>query len=210
MVLMVVQWCAAATYRTQRLEQLAKAIHLSLPTPLETDVRMDSVTTHLGKPIRVCTNRFGEVSHIGYCLFAPELAAHYENEPLFQFVERYLLELDLRIDGKSPDVRMDVDQVVLTRGSLSLLRTLTPQANFSFDLEEIRRRFFRLTWQMESGGEVSMVIPADCQLIIGATSPEMELMAERDILRAVPLDNETIMQRWADAKGYGEECGVLL
>lgn len=208
--LTMTQWCAAATFRTQRLEQLARAIHLNLPEPLGTDQRIDSATTHLGKPVRVCTNRFGEVSHIGYCLFAPELAAHYQNEPLFQFVERYLLELDLRIDGKSPDLRMDVDRVVLTKGSISLLRTLTPQANFSFDLEEIRRRFFRLTWHLESGSEVSMVVPADCQLIIGATSPEMELMAERDILRSEPMDRDAIMKRWAEVKGYRGDKMLIL
>ena len=211
LLLLTAQHLAAApSYRTQRLEQIAHAIHLTLPEPLQPNAQMDSVTTHLGKPIHVCTNAFGEVSHIGYQLFAPALVEYYQNEPLFHFVERYLLELDLRIDGKSPDVRMDVDQVVLTRGSISLLRALTPQSNLSFDLEEIRRHFFRMTWRMESGSEVCMVIPADCMLIVGANSPEMELMAERDLLRAKPLDNKDIMLRWAEAKGYRGDKMLIL
>lgn len=189
---------------------MSGALRLILPDSLGANVRMDSVSTHLGKPIYLCTDAYGEVSHIGYQLFAPQLAEAYQNVPLFQFVERYMLELDLRLDGKNPDLRMDVDQVVLTRGSMSLLRTLTPQSDFSFELEEVRRHFYRLTWTLANGAVVSMVIPADCQLIVGANSPEMELMAERDILRALPLDEDIVMSRWADAKGYKEDQMLIL
>ncbi len=217
---MVVQICAATPFhasdsvgrrfRTERLGQMAQALHLNLPDSLAANAQMDSVSSFMGKPVYVCTDVYGEVSHIGYQLFAPQLAEYYQNEPLFHFVERYLLELDLRIDGKNPDLRMDIDQVVLTRGSISLLRTLTPQSNFSFDFEEIRRHFYRLTWTLSSGAVVSMVIPADCQLIMGANSPEMELMAERDILRAMPLDEERVMSRWVEAKGVRENNFLIL
>ena len=159
MVLQGIQLCHAQTYRTERLRQIASTLSLRLPADVKSSADLGTVANRGGKA-------YGEVSHIGYRLFAPELAAHYQNEPLFQFIERYLLELDLRIDGKTADVRMDVDQVVFTRGTTALLRSLTPQANFSFEMEEIRNRFYRLTWTLEAEGkEVSMVIPANCQLI---------------------------------------------
>ena len=204
-----VQFAVAATFLTQRLEKVAKAVHLQVPANIGANAQIDTILTHQGKAVRLCTNRYGEVSHIGYCLFSSELVKHYQNESLFHFVERYLLELDLRIDGKSPELRMDVDQVVLTKGSLSQLRSLTPRANFSFEMEEIHRRFYRMTWILANGAEVSMVIPADCQLIMGANQPELELLAERNLKRVEPLSEEAVMQRWAEAEGYRGE-GVLI
>ena len=211
MVLLTAQLCDAQTYRTERLRQIASALSLRLPADLKSCTDLGTVANRGGKDIYATTNAYGEVSHIGYRLFAPELVAHYQNEPLFQFIERYLLELDLRIDGKAANVRMDVDQVVFTRGTTTMLRTLTPQTNFSFDMEEIRNRFYRLTWSFDAESkEVSMVIPANCQLIIGANAIELEQMAERDILRAVAMPPQDILARWAEAKGFiGEHALVL-
>lgn len=211
MVLLTTQLCHAHTYRTARLKQIASALSLRLPTDLKPSTDLGVVANRGGKEVYATTNAYGEVSHIGYRLFAPELAAHYQNEPLFQFIERYLLELDLRIDGKAADVRMDVDQVVFTRGTTALLRTLTPQTNFSFDMEEIRNRFYRLTWTFDPDGkEVSMVIPANCQLIIGANAIELEQMAVRDIQRAVKMAPKDILERWAEAKGFRGEHALIL
>lgn len=211
MVLLTTQLCHAHTYRTARLKQIASALSLRLPTDLKPSTDLGVVANRGGKEVYATTNAYGEVSHIGYRLFAPELAAHYQNEPLFQFIERYLLELDLRIDGKAADVRMNVDQVVFTRGTTALLRTLTPQTNFSFDMEEIRNRFYRLTWTFDPDGkEVSMVIPANCQLIIGANAIELEQMAVRDIQRAVKMAPKDILERWAEAKGFRGEHALIL
>lgn len=211
MVLLTSQLCHAQTYRTERLKQIASALSLRLPADLKPSTDLGTVANRGGKEIYATTNAYGEVNHIGYRLFAPELAAHYQNEPLFQFIERYLLELDLRIDGKTADVRMDVDQVVFTRGTTALLRTLTPKTNFSFDMEEIRNRFYRLTWTFDpENKEVSMVIPANCQLIIGANAVELEQMAVRDIQRAVKMAPQDILQRWAEAKGFRGEHSLIL
>lgn len=210
LMMAAVQLCTAATFRTKRLEQIATALALHLPAEPQPSADLGTVANRSGKDIYAVTNHFGEVSHIGYRLFAPELAAHYQNEPLFQFIERYLLELDLRIDGKAPDLRMDIDQVVFTRGNTAILRALSPEANFSFDLEEIRNRFYRMTWTLDGGKEVSMVIPANCQLIIGANAIELELMAARDIRRATTLDRETILGRWAEAKGFKGDNVLIL
>ena len=202
---------AATTYRTERLKQIASALALRLSNDPQPGADLGTVANRNGKDIYAVTDQYGEVSHIGYRLFAPQLAEHYQNEPLFRFIERYLLELDLRIDGKAPDLRMDVDQVVFTRGNPALLRTLTPESNFSFDLEEIRNRFYRLTWTLggTEGREVSLVIPANCQLIMGANAIELEQLAERDILRATPFDRKTVLNRWAESEGFRGE-GVLI
>ena len=211
MMLLTAQACQAQTYRTERLRQIAAALSLRLPTDLKSEADLGTVANRGGKEIYATTNAYGEVSHIGYRLFAPELVAHYQNEPLFHFIERYLLELDLRIDGKTADVRMDVDQVVFTRGTTAILRTLTPTTNFSFDMEEIRNRFYRLTWTFGSENkDVSLVIPANCQLIIGANAVELEQMAVRDIQRAVAMSRKDILGRWAEAKGFRGEHALVL
>jgi hypothetical protein len=211
-MVVVVQITAVTTYRTERLKQMASVLALRLPNDPQPDTDLGTVTVRNGKDIYAATDQYGEISHIGYRLFAPQLAEHYQNEPLFRFIERYLLELDLRIDGKAPDLRMDVDQVVFTRGTPALLRTLTPESDFSFDLEEIRNRFYRLTWTLggTEGREVSLVIPANCQLIMGANAIELEQLAERNILRATPFDRQTVLNRWAESEGFRGESALIL
>ena len=178
---------AATTYRTERLKQIASALALRLSNDPQPGADLGTVANRNGKDIYAVTDQYGEVSHIGYRLFAPQLAE------------------------KAPDLRMDVDQVVFTRGNPALLRTLTPESNFSFDLEEIRNRFYRLTWTLggTEGREVSLVIPANCQLIMGANAIELEQLAERDILRATPFDRKTVLNRWAESEGFRGE-GVLI
>ena len=88
MVLQGIQLCHAQTYRTERLRQIASTLSLRLPADVKSSADLGTVANRGGKDIYAATNAYGEVSHIGYRLFAPELAAHYQNEPLFQFIER--------------------------------------------------------------------------------------------------------------------------
>ena len=60
---------AAPSFYTRCLETLSKAMKLNLPDRMEADVDNDSTWHYAGKPLRVRTNTYGDVSHIGYKLF---------------------------------------------------------------------------------------------------------------------------------------------
>lgn len=88
-------------------------------------------------------------------------------------MERYLLELDLRLDGKDAALRMDVDQVVVTKGSLQMLHQLNHQISLQVNIDEMTHKMYRL--DLDMGGKVmTVVIPADNQLLFGGNLIELE------------------------------------
>lgn len=197
-VLASIHVCLATPYRTQRLSRMAARLGLSLPDTLESDVQIDSIASYRGKAIRVKTDKFGEVKHIGYRMWDDSLSTVKGNEEyILDFVERYLLDIDLGDPIHSVSERMKLDNVRLTKGTLNMLhgvRTDTP-----FTIDEITRRMFRFTWQV-SEGDISIVFPADNQLIFGADIAELEDIAIRDISRTIPMiADEIILPKLADS-----------
>ena len=197
----VVTTVTAAPYRTPRLQKMAEAMRLILPDQLEPNINTDTLARWSARPVRIRTNGFGDVSHIGYKLFNDSLIAlQPQNQPVFDFVERYLLELDLNIDhDKNRETRMDVDDVKLVKGTVNQLWSVDPDTPFLMD--EIVRRMFRLTW-LVGGKEVVLTFPSDSQLLLGANSVELEGIVERDVQRMVPITGGDIIADWDNAKTY--------
>ena len=200
---------AATSFHTPRLEMMAKALALKLPDTMEPNMDTDGLATFNNRKLRIRTNTFGDISHIGYKLFnlpEPMDANTQANLPVFDFIERYLLELDLRLDGRSREQRMDIDQVVIPKGTMNMLYAITPE--IPFQIEAIPRRMFRFTWTT-NGQEVSLSFPASCQLILGANAIELELMAEKDIQRLIPMTSSDIISDWSTAK-VSKSQGLLV
>ncbi|MDE6354309.1 MAG: hypothetical protein K2L56_04520 [Prevotella sp.] len=207
MVAVCAQMAPAATrYHTQRLADMARAAGLSLPGEAAAGMCDDSTYTFRGRPLRVRTNSFGDISHIGYRLFSPQLMEAYGASPLFNFIERYLLELDLSLDGRTPAARMDIDRIVTTAGDISMLHTMAADAAFS--IETITRRMYRLKWAAGTR-TLSITIPADCQLLAGANAIELEEIFERDLQRIIPMDGDEFIGGWDKAKVARSE-GLLI
>lgn len=82
-----------------------------------------------------------------------------------------MLELDMRLDGRSPLERMNIDQVVISKGNLQMLRAIN--TNTEFSINELKRRMYQVTWTVK-GKKVEITFPADCQLLMGANAVELE------------------------------------
>lgn len=189
--------CAATPFYSPRLSRIAKAIKLVLPDCMEPNANIDSVGSYRNKVLRIRTNALGDVCHIGYKLFPDELFAANGGSPIFAFLERYFLELDLGLDGKTAVQRMDVDQVVLTKGTLGLMSAVNEQCPFS--IEEVKRRMYRITWTVRQK-QLSLTFPADCQLLTGCNAIQLEAIIKRDVPRFQPERSEVILQDWTKAK----------
>lgn len=193
---MAVSVCAATPFKTSLLERMARTAGIVIPDSLSANADLDSVAVVRGKEVHLCTNSLGQVSHIGYRLFNKDLMAFYKNHPVFHFVERYLLELDLGLDQRGTVLRMHVDQVKLVTGTLNQLRKVTPQMDLSFSVEEIVRKIYRLTWAYD-GEKVVMTIPAHAQLILGANAIELEDIFYRQLPKMFALTGDEVIQDWS-------------
>lgn len=188
---------AASSFHTQCLESLSKAVKIDLPEHIGANVDNDSTWSFAGKQLRIRTNAYGDVSHIGYKLFDSRWARDYEAQPLLNFIERYALEQDV------PDKKMDKAEeaskkyVTFIEGNASMLRLRTPEMPITINEKE--RRGYSVEWK-NGNQTVSMIIPADYQLITGANAIELENIFERDIRRITStLIADTLPDSWKNS-----------
>lgn len=176
----VVAAYASPAFATKRLASIASAAGLNLPFAMVVGTCNDTAWAYKGRSLRVCTNAFGEVSHIGYRMFDRSLLDSCASKAVRLFIERYALELDLRLDKRDARARMAFDKVVCGQGNVAMLADVTPQTPFT--MEEIERRMHRIRWNI-GDQTLSLTIPADCQLIMGADAVELEDIFERNLKR---------------------------
>ena len=194
---LVAQVCAATPFYNARLSKIALAVGVKLPDTIGSNANNDTAYSYKEKPLRIRTNAFGDVSHIGYKLFNNDLMNAYGGSPVFDFMERYLLELDLLMDGKSLQERLDVDNVVITKGNMGMLRMVNEDTPFS--IEYLKRRGYRVTWTVK-GKPVTVAFQANCQLIKGCNTIEMDSILVRELPKYKSLDNHTVLEGWNKAK----------
>lgn len=195
----VIMSYATPMFTTKRLAAIASSAGLNLPAILGCEIDNDTTWTFKDRQIRICTNIFGEVSHVGYKMFDSSLISSYNPKDILLFIERYALELDLKIDKRDALTRMAVDKVVCGEGNVAMLAKVTPQTSFS--IEEMERRMYRMKWNID-GKVLSLTIPADCQLIIGADAVELEDIFERNLKRMQTKSNFDVEDAFYKGKKY--------
>lgn len=179
-----IQVNAKTSFRTERLKTIAGMVKLNVPDSLEKHLTIDSLGRYKNKPVKLKTNSFGDVSHIGYKLFNGRTdGTHDPMMPFFDFIERYFLELDLELDGKKPAERIFLDKVDCIRGNIAMRHKVTDQTGFS--IKHVGRRAYTIQWVLDKD-TLELFVPADCQLILGANAVELETIFERDLKRVVP------------------------
>lgn len=195
-MMLVTQWCVATSFRLPLLAKIAEAVHLQIADSILTpSTEIENVFSYNGRNLYLRTDAFGEVSQIGYRLFPIYIREKYKGIPIFDFLERYLLELDLRLDGKDAALRMDVDQVVVTKGSLQMLHQLNHQISLQVNIDEMTHKMYRL--DLDMGGKVmTVVIPADNQLLFGGNLIELEQAFINGVNRMIAIDSDALIQNW--------------
>lgn len=212
------QGVAELRYHSELLQRMAKATALSLPDSLGVMTDNDSTWQYKGRQLRVRTNALGDVSHIGYKIFHNQIVALYENQALFDFLERYFLELDLHLDGKTTQQRMDVDRVVVKEGSVSMMTRVKETDPLSINYTP--RRLYTVTWQV-GGKPLTLSFPTDCQLMMGCNAIELENIFSRDVQRMPQcVDMGEALAPWAQVheessdqlkqKNYGSYLSHLI
>ncbi len=170
-------------FATERLRDMAGAMQLSGLDTLSPASDYRSGYAYNGRPLHVVTNAWGEVSHIGYCLFDPALSL-VQPSPVYHFVERYALELDLPSEyGRS--LRLERDQVHV-KGDWGLLSRLDGSEEFVIDCRPYVK--YRLCWTRDGKELLSMSFNMECQLLTGCNTKEQESNLLRDLKRTVPYD----------------------
>lgn len=196
---------ATPLFRTRCLEVLAKAMKMDFPSAMGINVDNDSTWNFKGRALRVRTNHYGDISHIGYRLFDSTWARQYEAQPLLDFIERYALEQDVTIEGVDKAEYISRKNVTFLQGKASLLKYFSSEKPLR--IEEIERRYYRIEWGEEDSLKIRMNVPADYQLLVGANAIELEAIFERDLKRtSSSLFSNQLPKNWKQgAFSYSEQ-----
>lgn len=162
----------AQTYNSERLSQIARMISLSVS-------KTDSVDscgyidcgTFKNMPITIGIDNNGIVNHIGYKLFDTNFKRDYPSA-VYDFAERYLLELECIPSELLRRERLQEDKVSILNGSLANVKKITPRT--MFNINHTNDFFFEISWTEDSRTLLSMQFPTDYELILGMPKVEIE------------------------------------
>ncbi len=130
----------------------------------------------------------GEVTHIGVPLF-PSVRKEGTLTMLFNFTERYMLELLLLNNQQERRDKMKEDQTLFGTGSLSALFPLKDSLQISVSTDKQNRH--RIEWKQEEPTLFSFSFPAQYELILGMDKPELEERLPEELKSTlIPTDIE--------------------
>lgn len=163
---------AKSTFRTAELERLAKELALDIDAlpdgyshPVVNDVRL---TVHQTEQI---------IDHIGIYLFSEELRS-IGKSPVFDFLERYFLQLKFPPQARSLQKMISDDQFKFITGSLESVDNLLLTDGFSYNYDNHR---YVATWNRQDTTLLSVSFPVEYELISGENKIEAEDNLPSDI-----------------------------
>lgn len=174
---------------TKKLETLAKATGVSFSDTLFDDNRhdYDSVFFYRKHPLHIKTNNQGEICHFGYSLFpAQKRDASLSN--IYDFMERYLLELDLLESWEKRQWRLKIDNVLCSGDPTKMIMSSSYDESVVINAD-INHKYL-VDWQ-RGQQRLTMTFDAYYQLLLGADDIELEEIAWRKIKKNASQKNYT-------------------
>lgn len=171
---------AAVPFSNPLAKKMADAMALEVKADTLRPHSQYVATNFGGRTVKVTTDYAGRVASVGYDLFGNASMPGNANASILQFVERYMLQLDLKLGSRDARQQCMIDKVSLTPdvNLLSGIDRTTP-----FAITKQNRRHIKLVWRTQSM-ERSISFPADVQLIMGMNAPELEQYAMDAIINA--------------------------
>ena len=170
LLIFVLKVNAQRKYQYVCLEHIAKSLNIS--SEIEMLPRGIFMFSYQGRPVKVCIDK-NRIHHIGYSLF-PLSFRYLSNSAIYDFVERYFLELHLKI-GKEKDMynRMQQDGVVFFEGNFNTLVSLVGKENLFVQLVEHDAKTCQITLSLKNDTCV-FVFPIEYDLLHSSDMLENE------------------------------------
>ena len=158
----------ATQYSTLKLKEIASSLFLPGLDTLST-----GEYTHFSyktRPLSVRVNRWNEVEHIGLKLFDSSIK---DSRPLsvYDFMERYLLELDL-VKGTEQAIRLGLNRVSFLVGDGNTVFDFDGTEEFESSLEAFRT--CRAEWKRRGKTILAITFDLDYQMLSGCDIIELE------------------------------------
>jgi len=177
---------AKPSFRTSELERLAQVL------ALDVDVLPDGYSHPVANGIRLTVHQTDQtIDHIGQYLFSEEMR-QMGKSPVFDFLERYFLQLKYPPQVKSMSNMMRDDQFKFLTGSLETVDDILSTDGFSFNYDN---HLYLATWNRNDSTLLSVSFPVEYELISGENKIEAENNLVSDIRNTkvvIPTDKPVI------------------
>lgn len=163
----------AQAYRTAELERLAAVVGLN-----QTDLPADGYCYQKAKDRWIVIGMKAHVvSHIGLKLFNEEMR-RMDKSPIFDFLERYFLQLKFPSTVTTTTNMVRDDQFSFLIGTLASVDELRSDDNFGYSLSQ---NYYTATWSRHGKPILRVSFPAEYELISGENKKEAENNIAEDI-----------------------------
>lgn len=156
---------AQSQFRTSELRRLASV--LSINTSKLTEGYSHPMVN--GLTLTVHQER-QTIDHIGLQLFSPEMRSLGQS-PIFDFLERYFLQLKYPPTIKSASNMLRDDQFRFLKGTIATINEIRPADDFSFTNDN---SLYTATWNRNGSTLLSVSFPVEYELISGENKIEAE------------------------------------
>lgn len=156
-------------YISDKLKTIAKKANVTINSSLPTGY--SDAGMYSGKALCVGIDNSRRVFHVGYKLFATEMKIKYPSE-VYDFLERYLLELDCVNSEVILRQYLDDDGVVIVDGNLSNVKKITTSTSFSFTRAE--NLYYEIQWKDSGKTLLKLRFPINFELLLGTRKKELE------------------------------------
>lgn len=169
LILACTMQAGTGTYISKRLKGMAEYLSLQNLDTLKSGIC--ETYRYKGHPLTIRVNKIGEIEHIGLKLFAQNLRSTYPS-PVYDFLERYLLERNASPLDTEEGTKMQWDKVHFSVGSAATALSLDSTAGF-FD-NHVDLKVYRVAWMVNDKIVLQMSFDMDYQLMSGCTEIELE------------------------------------
>lgn len=180
----------SAQYETIRLKRIGEVVGIksdSLQNKLTT-INLDSNVIFRNHILNIKKNPWGEICHIGYSLF-PNDVRNTSLSYIYDFVERYLLELDLLKKNNEIKKKLRADNVILNGDFHSVLND-TSSVSF-ITIEDLKYHCYRVNYgRGENWFQIDFT--PNCQLILGANDKELEEIFSRHFRQSINDKSDSV------------------
>lgn len=174
------------SFATDQLKEMSQVMQLS--------AQLDSLSPndtlyikYQGKDVIVRTKN-NRVNHIGYCIFTPEQRSSMQS-PVFDFLERYVLTLDLPLKRVKPiNNQLAEDGISFSGGDISSMPHLYNDSTLNLSVSLIEDKKYNVSWEKDNIPTFSIEFPASYDLLHGTEMSENERRLAEDLKSAPKVE----------------------
>lgn len=185
LIIFCILWCLslpmiAQSFQSTKLADIAKSVSLSPKIGDGVSGYVDA-GSYKGLPLTVGRDSQNTIIHIGYKFFPEEMKSQYPSI-VYDFIERYMLELDCLTKDEILSQHLWDDKVIIREGNMSNIRRI--KSNTSCTINLVENKYYNVIWKQGENTILDIAFPVQYELLLGMPKIEIEKIIRSQIVNS--------------------------